>query len=283
MQTHHMQLHGGLRGRVLLIRGLSFRRAFTFHEPMASAPAHTLELEIVLGPCDVQQASATFAANYQAPPTVSYVRKTVSLPDWVAPVPSPAPWNVVLPADAPYVHDGTADLAWEALVFRASALVSYFADTWGDNLHYAVRRYLPGCVTSGLNRYAYLASVTTFDSQREAWSLSWNCGNFYANLPVAILVGVANPELAIPGFCAKLYVTPLVVLAGVTTASGTWDTGPIGITWNPAIVGASLFAQAIGPDAGAPGLPVTASWGLETTAPTIRSWCAGSTRPAWWP
>jgi hypothetical protein len=98
--THRYQeIHGELRGRVLPIRAISWRRDGTRADP--AQLARTLDAQLVLAPSDNANASATFASNYAQPPVVAVARRTINLPDWTQGVGAPAPFDFTIASTSP--------------------------------------------------------------------------------------------------------------------------------------------------------------------------------------
>jgi hypothetical protein len=263
-QTHHyMQLHGDLRGTPRIMQGLSLRRAGfgTF----ATAVARTIDLELFMGPCNIANASSTFASNYTAPRTNVYTRKMTNLPDWVNPQGSPAPWSIVLVFDAPFVNTGQADLAWEALIHSTTSSGSYYADAYSGTGTLANVNSGTGCLATGRTAAMSVTARILYNANTDTFDTNWVSSNGIASVPTAILIGVTNPNLAIPGLCTNLYSSAQVVLSGVANASGSFTTPAAGVPVIPAL---KLHSQSACPDTGrTTGLPVSASQACESTFP----------------
>jgi hypothetical protein len=265
--THHyMQLHGDLRGRVLVTQGISLRRqpSGTF----TTAVARTVDLEMFCGPCNVLAPSATYANNYTSPATRVFNRKMANLPDWTQPASSPAPWNLVVAFDTPFVHTGASDLAWEALIYSTTSSGTYPTDAYSGSVAATNVNSGTGCIATGRTTAMAISNRTTYNANTNMLDASWTSTNGVGSVATAVLIGILNPNQPVPGLCTNLYAVPMVQLVGTSAAAGTFATPVVGMPWSPPIVGGKLHAQSACVDSGrTSGLPISASNGVETTMP----------------
>ena len=264
--THrYMQLHGDLRGPPLAMFGMALRRMAGPSEPSSSA--RTIVLECHMGPCTARNALPAFASNYTAAPTNVYLLKPTNLPDWTANQGSPSPWSVVLRHDAPYVHLGNADLAWEWRVHGTTLPGPYVADAYRSTVPDNVdRAFGNGCVASG-NAAAMAIEVSTiYDLPSDSLRFTWTVTNGVAGARTAFLLGATNPNVAVLGLCTNLYSSGEAVLAVTAEGAGTAVLRNIAVVYQPSLLGTKLYAQGACPDSGrSTGLPFSATGGLETT------------------
>ncbi len=88
----------------------------------------------------------------------------------------------------------------------------------------------------------------------------------YLTSPRYYTFGFTNPNLNVPELCTSVY-TNLSLL--VTLGSGRYY--GFYATYQPALVGSTLFAQAFVPDASQPGIPLQASNGVALLIPAFPS------------
>jgi hypothetical protein len=271
--THrYQQIHNDARGRVMILRGICLRRDGDIGG-QSSAIARTVDIEISVGTGDFATATGSFASNYTNTPTKVFNRKNVNLPDFTQNLGKPAPWSIVFNFDAPWPYLGMSDLLWDLSVFSTTSSGWYSMDAHSGyqvtTQNGSSQKIGTGCVATGQTTEMGVSSTMQTSSTASTLSYSWAVSSGRANSPVALLLGITNPDLQIPGLCAKLFVTPAITIGGMTDGTGGFSLPSVTSPHNPSWDGAHLHAQAVCADAGRPGLPYAASHGLDSVVPGL--------------
>ena len=111
--TRTQQIDNNLVGTGFpLIRLIGWRRNGTG----GVGAAKSTDVTVIMSHADYNTVTNTFANNYKDPPVTVFTRKTVNLPDWnTATTLVPAPFDVVLPLDVPFLYNNTDALLFDVL------------------------------------------------------------------------------------------------------------------------------------------------------------------------
>lgn len=272
--VRQQQIHIEPKGAVHQIQSLAFRRDARAGDPRFGP--RTVDMEMAMGHGTLATASASFAANYLTPPQTTLARRNVQTPDWSAGARiSPAPFDFVLPLDAPFVHNGVDDFVWDITVYGASGtgtIVPLDAVTSGFNLVIPANFELngTGCSYAG-SEVLLRPSVSLQGFPVNGWILDWAASNCPPTTPGVFMLGTVDPDLPFPGLCTNVHVLPLVQVPGASDATGGYQpfpsTSPLPrIPQSAAGVGLRLEAQLVLLQAGPP-LQILASNGASSVLP----------------
>jgi hypothetical protein len=265
---HYQQIHGDIRGTPRQIRALGFRRDGTLGA--GSYGARTVTLDMWLGDANLAAVTGTFASNFIGMPTQVIANKPFNLPDYSNPFPSiPSPVDQIIVLDAPYVHTAINDLCWEVQLLSNTNTAGRFMDaasgTGGGTQVGSFTSHGTGCTTS--TGTMTLRNGTNFTTNATTMNFGWATTFGPPSAATTVLLGIANPNLPLPGLCGggRVHVSPvLVTINGTTSAAGAWTTPTISTPHNPALVGFAIFAQSASADGTQPGLPIAASNGVRS-------------------
>lgn len=265
---HYMQVHGDMRSKVLVIKGMSFRRD---GKTTTNGALRTLEIEVNFGASDFAQTSSTYASNFTGTPTQVFKRGKVNFPAWPAPVSSPSPWDAQVPFNnGTYLHLGTADLAWEWITHSTTSTGYYLADaTSAGDQRGTYTRLGTGCRATGQSRTMLATSYFAVRRATNQLLYAATCSYGTASASGAILVGTSNPNLPLP-ICgpATLYTDALLTIPVVSSTSGSLNTGAgLTIPFNASYAGLKAYTQIYTADANLGPLPVAVSNGVESVVP----------------
>ena len=270
--------------KVLLQAG--FRRAGN-RPTTASAVARKADITFTVGYGASGTFSKTsFAGNFKANTAkIVFPKTNVSMPAWTSkPTTAPAPFNVIIPFKTVFTYDGKQDIVWEinyenptvtgATTYycdRASA-VAYLSDA-GVSIG-------TGCTATGqtLSHY-HNATIYNYGPNGTTYKMRLYlfASRNPANAPVTVALGVRNLNAQIPGWCNKIYPSPvLYVPMGTSTATGTVTSNYQSFPHTPTAIGVKIYSQAFAPDAKQTGL-VSLSNADSFTMPndpagTARTW-----------
>lgn len=269
------QIHADLRGGAAQVAALAWRR----DAGSGGGPglARTVDLDLTLAEGDAATAGPVFAANALANVTTAVARKNVALPDWRSQPPAaPASFTARIALDAPWTYGGSLDLLWEVRVFANSAAGDLYLADYGfpatpPRYLAATRARGSGCQTNSHPGLPMTLSASLWSEPSGLCFLQWFVDRAPSQaLGAAVLLGVVDPDLPVPGFCASgLRCEPLLVLppAAPVGANGACQTALFAIPWDPSFRGATLTSQALAYDAQQPGLPLAGSNGLHCDLP----------------
>jgi hypothetical protein len=252
--------------RLPLVRSLAWRRNWP---GLASAVARTADILVLLAHTDYATFTNVYANNYKTPPVTVFARRTINLPPWLPLTGTPpAPFDLLVPFDVPFVYNRLDAFVWEVQVFTTSASGSY-SDDWfstaAANDWSMTLQEQPGCTTANgafRKRDGYRTSATALD-------VGWEVRGGPASAPVTLLLGTQLANLPV-GLCAPLGLQPLLMVPlGTTDAAGNLPLGAFSVAWNPTLARAELAAQAVAPDATQPGLPLALSNATRTVLPKV--------------
>jgi hypothetical protein len=249
------------------ISALRFRRDRSASS--TTATARTVDVTVLMGKCDISAFTATFASNWLTPPTTVYTQKPTNLPDiTTAPPAPPAAFAIPIVLDAPFFYDGVDSLLWEIQV-DAGVTGTYSMD-WvsaATNTTGATSTALgTGCTTAN----GVMSLTTSFRSTATDLELSFSTLRAPSNAPLSVLVGISDPALAIPGFCATIHTDAIASIPlGVSGATGSLSSALVSFPWTPSLTGWNLYSQVFAPDASIPppGFPLAFSNGRQSPLP----------------
>lgn len=255
----HQQIHGDLTGTPRTITELSFRRR---SGGLTTYEARKVTLELLLGEGSADAATARFADNYAATPTVAIAKRELDVPELVATA-SPQPFVIELPLDRPFSYSGTLALIWEAKVSKVvRGAVDYPIDALtGSHTTHSGTAYGTGCASNTL-------AITLADDS----GILRLQPAITAAPPAAIgilLLGTTDPDLTIPGFCTKLHSDGALVFSlPRPLANGTIPRFPLlTIPNSTAYTNLTLTHQAFFVDATQSPIPLRATNGVSITVP----------------
>ncbi|MCC6670457.1 MAG: hypothetical protein IT458_05305 [Planctomycetes bacterium] len=282
--ARYMQLHGDLKGTPRGFTGIAWRRDGALGNTLAYAP-RTLTMEVSMGDGNLAAVSATFATNYLNTPVNVFTRKTVNAPDWVARRASePATFDFALVFDAPYGYIGTNDLVYEIVIHATTAgTAGYAADYVNSNAtanwYGAYQAAGTGCTTA--NGAMGLRSQVYASPSRQLFSLRWDIERGPTSAQTTCLVGLADPNLPVPGLCTNLRTDgALFTVSATTNATGTANSAALTTPYSSSLAGFVFTSQAFALDAGQSGIPVAGSNGITITLPAIPATPPGIARIA---
>lgn len=242
---------------------LTFRRD---RSAGATGIARTIDVTVLIGKNDINTFSTNFATNWLSAPTTVYTRKPTNLPDiTMAPPAPPAPFAIPIVFDSSYFYDGVDSLMWEIQV-DAGTTGTYSMD-WvsaATTTNGATSTALgTGCTTPN----GAMSLTTTFSATATNLSLSFATLRAPSTTPLTVLLGLSDPNLAIPGFCANVR-TDAIASAPLGTSSATGGlTLALTFPWSPSFSGWSMYSQIIAPDASQAGFPLAFSNGRQSPMP----------------
>ncbi|MBI5849658.1 MAG: hypothetical protein HZB39_01245 [Planctomycetes bacterium] len=232
----------------------------------ASGVARTLNVGVTMGKNDIATFSSSFGNNWLGAPTTVYTIRSTNLPDITLPPPAfPAPFTVPIVFDVPYYYDGVDSLMWE--IQLGSAVTGTYSLDWvsaATTTNGATTTALgTGCTTQN----GAMSLTTTFTATATALNLTWSTASGPSSVPLTVLLGLSDPNLAIPGFCANIRSDAIISVP-------LGDTGPTGslaqtmsFPWSPAFAGWDMFTQTLAPDASQAAFPLALSNGRRSPMP----------------
>ena len=236
-----------------------------------------MDIEIALCVASLQAFGTSFVGKYGANvPTTVFTRKLVNLPNLATlPPAAPAPWDVEVPFDLVlFVFFNSMDLLHEVVVWSSTIPNVYPLDAVNapTTMNGGFSAVDLGCTTA--NGLMQLRSRHVAGSATNTLTLSWLVTGAPALAPAAVLVGLSDPDVPIPGLCGggKLHTdVTLLALNGQTDASGTLLASGLGFGYDPRFPAFTLTAQAVAVDFTQGQLPVAASNGVASPLPPLPS------------
>ncbi|MBK8979541.1 MAG: hypothetical protein IPM29_26875 [Planctomycetes bacterium] len=289
----HQQIHDDLPFRPRLVRALAFRRDAVD----AVFVPFVAELDVTMSAAARSSAapSAVFAANHGANPSVVVARRIVQFPGTVNPRALPAPFDYVIPFDAPY--SVSLSVCWDMRVHSHSSTSAVFdavqSPAGSVNPGAAVLFFGSGCRASGSS--VPMEAAGAFGGDWASGQFSVQCGgrNGPRNAVHAAMVGLTSQQWAqIPlpfllpgsatGSSGPCFVQNDIVdtIPGASNAAGDFFTRVIAINLDSSQHGVTLFHHVVAVDAGANLLGIVSSNGLarQIVAPFVRPSVAQITR-----
>lgn len=206
------------------------------------AYARRVVVEVLAGPADIDALSGEFSKNFTKAPTRVFSRKPLSLPDLRA-VPQSLPgFRLRIPLDRAYVHDGQSDLAIDLIVDSSTEQGEYPLDMHGEltSVRATTTVLGTGCKTSKGNFAFDMSYVSTGRNSQ----LGVSAEGALPQSPIYLMLGAVDPDLSLPGLCAKLRTVSLINLfVGVTDADGKLGSEFQVSPWSPSLAGAKMTSQ----------------------------------------
>lgn len=265
-----------------LIQRMSWRRDGTVGTDATWIP-RTIDIGAVLSNSVTPGAiSEGYDANYSGTPTNVFVSRPVNLPDWTLNLGSPAPFNLNLPLDVPWLYTATEPFLWELNVTNNTSLSDYGNDfqsiTGSTSTSTSGTSIGTGCIATGQTTAMALAG--TVKNQVTRFRIAYTVTRAPASTPVFMNVDFVNSNLAVPGLCTNLIALPTIGFGiGNSDAAGAVPEFALeNVPYNPAVVGATIFSQALAPDFGQAVLPFALSNGRSHTFPSPPATSAQVTR-----
>jgi hypothetical protein len=258
---------------------LAFQRIAWRRDGVAAAntayTARTMDVEIVLATAvKPGTISTVYADNYVGTPVTAFARRSVNLPDWTQPpAAAPAPFDLVLQLDSPWVYTGLNPYLYEVRTWNNTSAANYgndFQSTTGTTGSTNSGTIVgTGCVSTG--QTTAMALTASIFNNTQKFRFTYGVLRAPATQPVVLFIAAANSNLTIPGLCTTLIAQPtLQVPLGVSTAAGTISNFIVdNIRYSAPAIGATLFSQAVALDTGraANELPVSLSNGRSNVFP----------------
>lgn len=225
--SRYQQIHDAvdltvLNGRnPLLINGMSFRASLT-----RTIAARSWELQVSLGHTTVGSQAMTnaFASNFTATPTqvLPYTRVNVVGGRGITTTgPNPPLWNI--PFKSLFIYlPARGNLCWEWQHRNSTGTSGTYMDACSRSFRRGPEvglSYGAGCTANGQTSPA----KAVFSPNGANFDLSLT--NAAANSTAIAWVGFTRTQVNLPGWCAPLYVQPLVRVTGTTDATGSWKVG----------------------------------------------------------
>ncbi|MEM7199546.1 MAG: hypothetical protein AAF628_04730 [Planctomycetota bacterium] len=229
--------------------------------------SRNVELEVIFSEADLGSSSMNFAGNYTGNTSTVVSRKTISFGDWTfAPVVPPvttgqAPEFITIGLDTNWSYPGSTGGTDFLIEFRVYSNDQAGRGYPGDADTAAPLFLINGGEGSGTGCIATgRASPSTVSLEMLNWgsklSMNYGVSNNVAGAPAFGNLAGGPAAFPLPGLCAQLLVNPVGMLTlglGITDGFGdvtaTFDPLP----YNPALIGAELYAQGMVLDVGQPG------------------------------
>jgi hypothetical protein len=246
------------------IRSIAFRR--DAGTPLGAR--RVVALEVVMAEGDYATFGESFGANYAGAPTTVVAQRMIGLPDWSVPAGSPAPFDLVVPFDAPWTYTGAGDLLFELRVHSNSETVRpFYTDRAATQYRIASgTQNGTGCAAGPQRSEMRLSSFAR--TSATTIELGFELRSAPAGAPIVLALGTSDPMFALPGLCAALRTDAALTLSlAVADAVGSVAPRVFLLPWDPQLAGATLFAQSAASDPSQPALPVVVSSGNRTTVP----------------
>jgi hypothetical protein len=237
--------------------------------------ARTTDMTVILSEA-VPMGSATvnFNTNYLGQPTTVFTTKNVNLPDWTAlPTTPPAPFDFKLTLDVPWLYAGVNNFLWEV----QSDNLSLLSSDYGNDYETSTGTFTPasnsgtilgvGCVVPP-NTLPFLLSNTVYNHASK-FRIVTSGSRGPANSPALLFADAIDSNLTVPGLCTTLHAMPtLIIPLGVTSGTGAIaSTTTDNLAYDPSLVGAQVFFQAMALDTAQPGIPIALTHGRVNTIP----------------
>jgi hypothetical protein len=263
----YANIHDDMAGTARTIRGMTLRRNNT----SAASAAYTVTLDAWMSTAVTTGTTpdATFDNNHGADKLQVATGRTYNFPASPRQF-APEPFVFDVPFDVPFNFAGTGSLCWEVQVTARSNTTSYFLDAssgqGSTNPAMAVNTFGAGCLATGRTTAMGATGTSTMNWTAGTGTLTVNSTNGPASAPAAMVLGdmlpvpflIPGSDLGPSGPC-NVYVNPLVVVGGTTSATGA-SSYQIPFPATPNLNGLRTFEQVASLDASAN------SFGLVTSA-----------------
>lgn len=200
--------------------------------------------------------------------------RTLNVVDVSAPpTTAPAPWTTVVKFDTPFIYDGLDALLWEVRYTANTMSTNYSFDfTTGGNYAYSsstAAKLGTACTSSGST--SPISWTTQWRNYGTGFSI-YHAGisNLPKSAPAFLWIDFMDANLSAPIVCTTIHALPTIVLPlGVSDSLGSLAKAEFPLPYVASAVGASLYGQVWGFDAGrASGLPMSFSDGAKWTIPS---------------
>ncbi|MFO1050936.1 MAG: hypothetical protein U1F36_01820 [Planctomycetota bacterium] len=273
------QVDASHEGNILLISGLAWRR--NGNVTQTSAGPRTFDLTVDFGDGNFGQLSSLLDENH-LPTTRQTVfgPTTVNFPDWNPSAVGPAPFDFAVTFPGPYVYTGNHALVIDFSYANntSTALAQTDRDFNGYTTPTAGTSLGTGCIATGrTSAFSHTASMVNLANTPVAdYGMRFRFGgaNAPASTPVVLNIDFVNQNLA--GIaCSTLYAFPTVSVTRMSSSTGALADLDFGFTYDPNLLGATLFTQLLAFDAGQSPLPIVVSNGRQTTMPATPGFTNG--------
>jgi len=125
-----------------------------------------------------------------------------------------------------------------------------------------------GCIATG--QASAMSLAATLKNQFVRFRLAYNVTRAPASSPVFMNIDFVNSNLPVPGLCANVIAVPTISFGvGMSDIAGTVPELALeNIPFNAALIGTTIYSQALAPDFGQPVLPFALSNGRSHTFPS---------------
>jgi hypothetical protein len=272
-------------GSPMVIKSLGWRRN---GGSATTAPARTLHLTVYLGRADFGMLTQHLDENYLQGTRTTVLVQSVSLPDWSANIPGPAPFDFVVPLSSPYSYSGTDALIIDFWHDNTSATGSVSLDLEfnGPTSGSAGTVVGAGCTATGRPLpFAHTASAFNLGATpypAHAMRLLLAGTNAPAGA-AAVFAFVDSADSNLTGvLCSTLHAFPRIMLILPAQATGIVPGMSVGFGHDPSLVGAPLYSQLFALDVGQSPVPAVVSNARRTTIPTSTYAKAHATCYGWY-
>lgn len=264
------QIDSGSLGAPRTLVGLALRS-----DAAGSTGPDRATFVVRLGHADEMMAFADFEDCFAAPgPSTVVDPRTVALPDWSAPGPGVAPFDLVLRFDRPFAYDGVRPLVVDILTqgHGGPAGSAVFVDLDRVAPRIDVGRSVgAGCAVAG--QPAPMSHTMQIENQGPGaplYSMRMEVTLRHAPPGAATILNMdlADPALSLPGVCGVIRSLPARTVAlGATDPAGGIFGAAFTCPFIPHLVGLTFHTQMISLDTNRAGVPVALSEGRVATMP----------------
>jgi hypothetical protein len=255
------------------LKQIAFRRA-SAGGGNTSGP-RTFMVTLLLGNATWGTTGTSFDANYKGTPTTVHARKSLNVPDWTQPPTNPpAPFDLIVPFDAPYTYLGLDALVWDLTLELGSGSGSMDRQYVAASTRVYSTALGTGCVATDwatrnppppMNASMSADNAGTGGIGLQA-STTWAPVNSFP----LFMFDTTPRDIPIPGLCANLRALPIQTLTGgpATTTSGYVPLPELRVPYDQALEGVVLYMQTVALDPGQTGIPLVVSNGASVTVPS---------------
>ena len=265
----------------MILRGIGWRRD---GRTRPNSIKRTGDLEVLMSHCDFSKVTNLYYANYKDKPVTVFKKKKVNLPDWTAAPPfKPAGFDLVLPFDVPFIYNRKDALLYDLKVTNLSSKLTYHMDFYRNNqLKYGFGQY-PFRTGSGCRtKNGEMVQSTCLRADSGGLELLFRLWGAPSAAQVYALVGYKDPNLSVPGLCARLHTNSLLVFPVAKSLAGgeVWPTRVVRAPWSTAFIGAVFYTQCLALDSSLP-YGVALSSAQRCPAPTANAKSSLPTHMIW--
>lgn len=269
----HQQLTSDARGQTFKAKSIAFRRDEL--RPSREDGTRTVQVEILMGPGSLAAFGSTFAKNYTSAPTTVVKKRNYKFPWLIGVSPGFSSFELRFPFDQQYSHTSGNDLVFQTHVTGPYTGKTIFVDH--DSIGFAgystSTALSVGCksATQFATYFEHEMKVQYYyrgDSTHLAASFSGAAPGSDAHA----MIGLSDPNLAIPGLCTRLRSDASIFTWNMGRAHFIYGIGSAALTfgkYQASWSGLSLYSQAYCPDTRTNGIPVRLTGGLKVTLPAL--------------